>query len=97
MGEKRYAKREMKNDKLTFYPPAKYRNFQEVYAEVRYDYLFTDLSRDDIRNKYNLGYQKNLDNLILQIKQELGLNKSTNRTDIQTWIMNGELEVEEWI
>ena len=87
----------MKNDKLTFYPPAKYRNFQEVYAEVRYDYLFTDLSRDDIRNKYNLGYQKNLDNLILQIKQELGLNKSTNRTDIQTWIMNGELEVEEWI
>ena len=84
-------------DNLTFYPKPKNRDFMEIYPEFRYDYLFTELSREEIVAKYQLGNKNNFDELGSVIKQELGLPQNINRVDIHHKINNGSLKVEEWL
>lgn len=88
----------MKGDMLTFYPKPRFRNYQLVYPFVRYEYLFTDRSNQEIAERYDLYYKtKPYYDLVRQIKSELGLDYSDKRHFIQERIACGELKVEEWI
>ena len=84
-------------DKLTMYPQPKYRDWDEVYPEFRYDYLFTRLGREELIQKYNLGAKKNFNKLVLRIKEELGFDRSVKRHIIHKKMDNGSLKVEEWL
>jgi len=89
----------MARDKLTFYPKAKYRDFWEDYPAFRYDYLFTELSQQELYEKYGFNdmARKMMMEFTRAIKEELGLPKSINRVDIHYKISNGSLKVDEWL